>query len=63
MPMFSANDGLDADLVNEYPCITFADAAVFNGVIVIELACSPSIAWMSGHHYAKKTPQNSAITA
>lgn len=66
---FPANAGLDEtveyikDLVQQFPCITFADAAVFNGVIITELAGGPAVAFMPGRRDAMKTPSNPVITS
>lgn len=65
---FPANNGLAdtvtyiKDLVKNYSCITFADAATLNGAIVTEAAGGPAIAWMPGRRDASKTPENPVIT-
>ena len=64
---FPANAGLDETveyikgLVQQFPCITFADAVVFNGVIVTELAGGPAVAFMPGRRDASTTPTNPVL--
>eukprot|EP00889_Picochlorum_renovo_P006911 jgi/Picre1/33941/NNA_001419.t1 len=66
---FAENAGLQGavaylgDLVKEYPCITFADAIVFTGVILTEATGGPAVAFMPGRRDADKTPQNPLIAA
>lgn len=64
---FAENAGLQKavayleTLVEAYPCITFADAIVFVGVIMTEAAGGPAVAFMPGRRDADKTPQNPLI--
>lgn len=64
---FAENAGLQGAvayleaLVEEYPCITFADAIVFVGVIMTEASGGPAVAFMPGRRDADKTPQNPLI--
>ena len=66
---FAENAGLQGAvaylkaLVEEYPCITFADAIVFVGVIMTEASGGPAVAFMPGRLDADKTPQNPLIAA
>lgn len=49
------------EIVDKYPCITFADASIFAGVVLTEAAGGPAVAWMPGRRDADKTPQNPII--
>lgn len=51
------------NLVEKYPCITFADAITLNGAIVTEATGGPAVAWMPGRRDAQKTPKNPVITS
>lgn len=55
---FPENTGIDEvvevlqDMMQQHPCITFADLITFAGVIAIEFAGGPAIAWMPGRRDA-----------
>jgi hypothetical protein len=61
---FSKNNGLSDKvdyvngLVKNYPCITFADATIFAGVILTEAAGGPAVAFMPGRKDASSGPIN-----
>lgn len=50
-------------LVEEYPCITFADAIIFVGAIMTEASGGPAIAFMPGRRDADRTPANPLIAS
>lgn len=66
---FAENAGLQGTvayvetLVEEFPCITFADALIFTGVILTEASGGPAVAFMPGRRDADKTPQNPVIAS
>lgn len=66
---FSKNAGLAGTvdyiegIVKEYPCITFADATIFAGVILTEAAGGPAVAFMPGRKDANNAPNNPPIAS
>lgn len=66
---FPANAGVEdtveyvKGLKKNYPCITFADAAMLNGAIVSELVGGPAVSFLPGRRDAFTTPKNPVITS
>lgn len=66
---FPENAGLGAvidyldGIIKEFPCITFADATTFAGIILTEAAGGPAVAWMPGRKDADTAPNNPPLAS